>query len=227
MPGPFDAVSNSPGATLRPNTQCDAIKKETKVLTQEQLDFYRENGYLLVKGVFTSGEAAALRAEAHALIDLCTRRRMSMPRGARRSGAMTKTSLLHCHDVQFYSAMLTQLLVDDRLTGGAADIIGSPNVQLHHNKLFIKPPEKGSPFPMHQDRPFFPHDNDTMITAIIHFDDAPVEKGCVRVVPGSHKLGPVPHIFQRVAGTCRWTSIRWNRRWRARRRRATCSSSPT
>ena len=33
-----------------------------------------------------------------------------------------------------------------------------------------------------------------MIAAIIHFDDAPLEKGCVRVVPGSYKNGPLPHL---------------------------------
>ena len=104
-----------------------------------------------------------------------------------------KTSLLHCHDVQFYAASFSRLIVDERLTGAAADIMGTPNVQLHHTKMFIKPPEKGSPFPLHQDQPYFPHDNDSMIAAIIHFDDAPKEKGCVRVVPGSHKLGPLHH----------------------------------
>jgi ectoine hydroxylase-related dioxygenase (phytanoyl-CoA dioxygenase family) len=33
-----------------------------------------------------------------------------------------------------------------------------------------------------------------MMAAILHFDDAPEEKGCVRVVPGSHKLGPLEHL---------------------------------
>ena len=79
------------------------------------------------------------------------------------------------------------------LTDRAADIIG-PNIQLHHTKMFIKPPAKGAPFPMHQDFPYFPHQHHTMIAAIIHFDDAPIEKGCVRVVPGSHKLGPLEHL---------------------------------
>jgi len=46
---------------------------------------------------------------------------------------------------------------------------------------------------MHQDYPYFPHERHTMLAAIVHFDDAPVEKGCVRVVPGSHKLGPLEH----------------------------------
>jgi phytanoyl-CoA hydroxylase len=79
------------------------------------------------------------------------------------------------------------------MTSIAAAIIGTENVQLHHTKMFIKPPEKGSPFPMHQDHPFFPHERHSMIAAIFHFDDAPLEKGCVCVVPGSHKLGPLPH----------------------------------
>jgi ectoine hydroxylase-related dioxygenase (phytanoyl-CoA dioxygenase family) len=82
------------------------------------------------------------------------------------------------------------MMLDPRFTSIAQSIIG-PNVQLHHSKMFIKPPEKGSPFPMHQDYPYFPHDKNSMIAAIIHFDDAPIEKGCVRVYPGTHKLGPI------------------------------------
>jgi ectoine hydroxylase-related dioxygenase (phytanoyl-CoA dioxygenase family) len=165
------------------------------MLSPEQLKFYQENGYLHVKGLFTREEAAAFRQEAHALIDRLQKiSTVEATWESAREVTMTKTSLLHCHDVQFQSALLTRLIVDERLTGVAADIIGTPNVQLHHNKLFIKPPEKGSPFPMHQDRPFFPHDKDSMIAAIIHFDDAPLAKGCVRVVPGSHKLGPIEHL---------------------------------
>lgn len=103
-----------------------------------------------------------------------------------------KTVIHHCHNVQFYSAALGALLLDSRFTDIAAEIVG-PNVQLHHNKMFIKPLENGSPFPMHQDHPYFPHERHTMTAAIFHFDDAPVEKGCVRIVPSSHKLGPLQH----------------------------------
>ncbi len=165
------------------------------MLTKEQLDFYNENGYVLVRGLLTPEEAAAFREEAHALIDRLRKvREVDATWGsARRMKGAEQTQLLHCHDVQFYSAAFSRLIVDDRLTSAASSIVG-PNVQLHHTKMFIKPPEKGSPFPMHQDCPFFPHDNHTMFAAIIHFDDAPEEKGCVRVVPGSHKLGPIPHI---------------------------------
>lgn len=165
------------------------------MLTAEQVAFYQENGYLLVKGMFTKAEAAAWREEGTALIQRVNSLHHQDPtwRGAREVTSVA-TKLYHCHDVQFYSAAFSKLIVDDRLTGAASQIIGSPNVQLHHTKMFIKPPEKGSPFPMHQDAPFFPHEKHSMIAAIIHFDDAPLEKGCVRVVPGSHRLGLIAEI---------------------------------
>lgn len=166
------------------------------MLTGEELEFYRENGYLLVKGLLTSEEAAECRRECHALAErLSAQQSIDATWGSARAAVAEakETKVLHCHNVQFYSATFTRLLVHDRLTGIAADIIGSPNVQLHHTKMFIKPPEKGSPFPMHQDYPYFPHDRHSMIAVILHFDDAPIEKGCVRVVPGSHKLGPLEH----------------------------------
>ena len=163
------------------------------MLTDEQKQFYADNGYVLVPGLLTPDEAAQYRTESHDLAArLSALRSINSTWGSANTVTDKPTQLLHCHDVQFQSAAFARLIVDERVAGVAADIIG-PNVQLHHTKMFIKPPEKGSPFPMHQDAPFFPHENHSMIAAIIHFDDAPLEKGCVRVVPGSHKLGMLPH----------------------------------
>ena len=169
------------------------------MLTEEQIEFYRQNGYLLVKGLLSRDEAGLYRQECHDLARrLSAHGNISAAWGSARKAVANAENavILHCHNVQFHSAAFSKLIVDDRLTGAASDIIGSPNVQLHHTKMFIKPPEKGAPFPMHQDYPYFPHDRNTMMAAIIHFDDAPVERGCVRVVPGSHKLGPLTHIAE-------------------------------
>jgi ectoine hydroxylase-related dioxygenase (phytanoyl-CoA dioxygenase family) len=160
-------------------------------------DFHKD-GFVLVKGLLSKSEAEAYRAECHALSDrLRARHQIDATWGSAMgaAGAMmaAKTELYHCHDVQFQSALFAQLIVDPRFTDICAACMGSENVQLHHTKMFIKPPEKGSPFPMHQDKPFFPHDRDSMMAAIFHFDDAPLEKGCLRVVPGSHLLGDLPH----------------------------------
>jgi len=162
----------------------------------EYIEQYREQGYVLVPGLFSGDEAAALRQDMHDLAERLSRTHnidatWGSARAAVKEAATTK--ILHCHNAQFYSARVTQLLCDPRFTDHAAAFMGSENVQLHHTKMFIKPPEKGSPFPMHQDAPFFPHDRHTMMAAIVHFDDAPLEKGCLRVVPGSHKNGILEH----------------------------------
>ena len=168
------------------------------MISIEQKKFYDDNGYLFVKGILSKEEAAAYRAEAHALIDrVALRGSVEATWDSAKELAMQKTSLKHCHNVQFESACFSQLICDPRIIDIAAAVMETPNVQLHHNKLFIKPPAKGSPFPMHQDHPYFPHENHSMIAAIIHFDDAPEEKGCVRVVPGSHKQGPIKHESDR------------------------------
>ena len=167
------------------------------MLSPEQVGLYREQGFLLVKGVLSKAEAAEIRAECHALAErLSAHKNMDATWGSAREGVMgaTETQILHCHNVQFYSAAFTRLICDERFVGIAAALMDTPNVQLHHTKMFIKPPERGSPFPMHQDHPFFPHDRHSMIAGVFHFDDAPIEKGCIRVVPGSHANGPVEHV---------------------------------
>lgn len=154
-------------------------------LSAGQLAAYEANGFVLVKGLLSREEAAFYRAEVHAL---------DARQGATNAtwaSVKGETVLSHSHDVHFKSAAFTRLLLDPRLTSIAQDLIG-PNVQLHHNKMFIKPPEKGSPFPLHQDYPYFPHRDHSMIAAILHFDDAPADRGCLCVYPGSHKLGPLP-----------------------------------
>lgn len=163
------------------------------MLTQDQINFYQENGYLLVKGLLSKDEAAFYRSLSHALIDRLSQQRSVEATWGSAKELAKETKLHHCHDVQFYDAAFSRLIVDERMMDAASALMATENIQLHHSKMFIKPPAKGSPFPMHQDQPYFPHRDHTMTAVIVHFDDAPEEKGCVRVVPGSHKLGPLPH----------------------------------
>jgi len=157
-------------------------------LTDSQKQFFQDNGYILIKNVISKAEAAALRQDMHDLVD-----RLSKFKNVDATWDSAKdqgTKIYHSHDVQWHCSSVSRLLTDSRLTSLMQGCIG-PNVQLHHTKMFIKPPENGSAFPMHQDHPYFPHEKHTMAAVIIHFDDAPPEKGCVAVYPGSHKLGPI------------------------------------
>ncbi|MBI1927622.1 phytanoyl-CoA dioxygenase family protein [Candidatus Poribacteria bacterium] len=170
------------------------------MLTPEQIQFYKDNGYLLVEKVFTAEEIDECVRETDAMFERVQQsgRRLEATWGGKWREAqipkeeLGKTSVLSIHNMQYHSAVFTRMLVHPKLTEVLADLIG-PNVQLHHTKLHVKPPEKGSPFPLHQDYDYFPHEKDTMTAAVIHLEDATVESGCLCVLPGSHKLGPLGH----------------------------------
>src|SRR5579884_3064607 len=96
-----------------------ATAPRTAYLTDEQLAFYRENGYILIKGLLSPQEAADYRRECHELAErLSQARNIDATWGSAREGVAgaADTRILHCHDVQFQSAAFSKLIVDDRLT---------------------------------------------------------------------------------------------------------------
>lgn len=162
------------------------------MLTEQQIRHYRDQGYVVVNDIFTADELARMEEEFDGIIERRTKAKANLEvvwSGDWKNKYRPDQIIIHTHDLQAYSAYWTRMLVHDRFTEALADCIGTPNVQLHHTKLFQKPPEKGAAFPMHQDKPYFPHEHDTMMAAIIHLSDATPDMGCLRVYPGSHKLG--------------------------------------
>ena len=72
------------------------------------------------------------------------------------------------------------------------------------DQFVVKGPEGGMAFSWHQDSGYVvgnggPSDHAPYLTCWCPLDDATVENGTVRVVPGSHRAGILPH--QRLAGS--------------------------
>ncbi|MAE62678.1 MAG: phytanoyl-CoA dioxygenase [Phycisphaeraceae bacterium] len=170
------------------------------MLNDEQIEQYHRDGYILASGLFGGAQLDELEREFDAIID----RRMKNRARIRTvwQGDWNQDPSLHListHDLQAYSAAWTRALVEPAFVDTIAQVIG-PNVQLHHTKMFQKPPEKGAGFPMHQDHPYFPHDHDTMIAAVIHLSEATEEMGCLCFYPGSHRQGPIETYKQPDGG---------------------------
>jgi len=156
--------------------------------------FFDENGYYVARGIFAPDEVRKLEED----FDRIVAQLQSGPEeaNARWGGEEMRrldggqSVIIHTHNVQCYSARWMAALLHPRFLRIATSILG-PDVILHHTKLFQKPAEEGSPFPMHQDWTYFPSVKDSMIAGIIHVTDATDEMGCLRVYPGSHRLGRV------------------------------------
>eukprot|EP01048_Picozoa_sp_COSAG05_P025018 COSAG05_NODE_6162_length_1010_cov_2.522503_2_plen_92_part_00 len=76
-------------------------------LTEAEVAQWHDQGYVLARGVFSKEEAAALRAEAHALAERLQARGLSPALGSQRQGGWASASLVDdgpralqgCHNV--------------------------------------------------------------------------------------------------------------------------------
>ena len=72
------------------------------------------------------------------------------------------------------------------------DLIG-PDIRLFHLTVWPKDAGSGAYVSWHQDATYFALDPICHVTAWVALTDAPVEAGCMEVVPGSHRLGQLRH----------------------------------
>ena len=168
-------------------------------LTQEQKDFFDANGFLRLEQVFSPAEVDALSRELDEVIHtFCVPSRGwegPWRKHYLKGDEELKAQLVAIHELPYYSAAWARAVLKERLVEAVSDLIG-PEVELHHVTLHAKAPEYGTPFPMHQDYPFYAHESGAYLDALVHVDAASEENGCMQFLAGSHKLGPLEHVLE-------------------------------
>ena len=155
---------------------------------------FKEKGFCVINNLFNSDIIDTLSSEFDRIVSQLQKSGENI--NARWSSELTKdieqseTQVIHTHNVQSYSAEMMAMIQSKIFLDNVEKLIG-PDIILHHSKLFLKPPGNGSAFPLHQDWSYFPTEKNSMIAAVIHLTDSDEEMGCMRIVPGSHKLGTI------------------------------------
>ena len=155
---------------------------------------FKEKGFCVINNLFNSDIVDTLSSEFDRIVSQLQKSGENI--NARWSSELTKdieqseTQVIHTHNVQSYSAEMMAMIQSKIFLDNVEKLIG-PDIILHHSKLFLKPPGNGSAFPLHQDWSYFPTEKNSMIAAVIHLSESDEEMGCMRIVPGSHKLGTI------------------------------------
>ena len=160
------------------------------MISKEDVEFYKENGYLTVEHVLSEDEVQDLRrvtddfveqsrqvSEHNNVYDLESDHSPQNPRVRR-----IKNPNLH-HSI--YDRTLRHPAILDIVS----QLIG-PGIRYQSSKMNLKCPSVGSPVQWHQDWSFYPQTNDDMLAVGVTIDDMTLDNGCLLIVPGSH-LGPV------------------------------------
>ena len=84
-------------------------------------------------------------------------------------------------------AFWVRLISDERLLDIAEQFVG-PDIALFASHYISKPPFTGQPVLWHQDGGYWPLEPMKVVTLWLAVDRADRENGCMRVIPGTHKL---------------------------------------
>lgn len=101
-----------------------------------------------------------------------------------------------------YEPRLRALAYQPELLALAAELLGD-EPELLQDQALLKPPGIGREKPWHQDKAFFDLKPDAPAFGVwIALDRTGPENGCMHVVPGSHRAGPVVHFNRRDFQIC-------------------------
>jgi ectoine hydroxylase-related dioxygenase (phytanoyl-CoA dioxygenase family) len=155
------------------------------MLSEAQLAAYRNDGFVVIPGVFSLAEVAELRAVTDEFVcnsvkvaandevyDLEDSHSAAEPR-------VRRIKAPHAHHETYRRASRHPAVV-----ALLEELWGS--VRFDTGKLNMKSAGYGSPIEWHQDWAFYPHTNDDLAAVGIMLDDFTPENGPMMMIPGSH-----------------------------------------
>lgn len=165
------------------------------MLSGAQIEFYREQGHLLVEDVIEPALLARLRGATEEMIE--------------RSRAVAASDAIYDLDEGHSAASprLTRIKSPHLNVPGFDQVMQAPKVKavlqallgsvvrLQTSKLNTKAPGGGAAVEWHQDWAFYPHTNDDLLAIGLMLADVDEANGPLMVVPGTHK-GPVLSHFR-------------------------------
>lgn len=161
-------------------------------LTEQQVNFFREQGYLVVENVFTAAEVSAFQHACDEIMRQAQGLSASTDRLKMKVFEDSTKLVQQVGDPHEMSGVWLDLVKDVRLLDMVEALLG-PNLMVYYSQLMMKAPRQGFTAPWHQDFAFFPHTSAEILACTVAIDDATPENGCIRVIPSSHKLGLINH----------------------------------
>lgn len=147
-----------------------------KVLTRDAVEAFRRDGFHFPVRVLPEEEARGFRSklEAHE---------------AAQGGPIASNMR---HKVHLLFPWAADLVRHARILVAVEDVLG-PYILCWTTNFFIKEANNPAFVSWHQDATYWGLDPDDVVTAWVALSDAPVESGALEFLPGSHRMGQLPH----------------------------------
>ena len=136
-------------------------------LTNEQIDFFKKNGFIKLKQVFSAGAVLKLRAELISLL----KKEFNVDPDKEAHNRFLSLELIWPDN-----ALLRAYVLSPRLGQISADLLDVPAVRLYHDNVLAKQSGCGRT-PWHFDDHHFPLDTNDVVTAWVPAQPIPIEMG--------------------------------------------------
>lgn len=171
-----------------------------RMVTAEEKAAFEENGFHVLRGALTLDEVEHYRD--------AMRRLFQAPSDHPYASSLTSCDLppdqcdlanprayWNGFDLPLFDDRFYDLIFHPKIALTMDALIG-PDINFYETCFVTKFPRfPGSFRDWHQDSDYFdPQTNDRNAAAILYLDDMDADSGATGVVPGSHKLGPLPHV---------------------------------
>jgi hypothetical protein len=160
-------------------------------LSDEQVRFFRQNGYLTGVRMLTAEQIETLRTELEKLMDPQCPRHLFYEYHSNESADPNRI-LFHALGAWRLSPAFHDLLWNPAFLVPASQLLGG-SVRFWHDQLFVKPAHHGGVVAWHQDYSYWTRTKPLAhLTCWIGLDDSTPANGCVQYVPGSHQWPDLP-----------------------------------
>lgn len=167
-------------------------KRRQWLLSEDQLQFYHENGYVVGPRLLDEEQIEALRSQLNGLTQPDhPGQDLWYEYHSNESGDPDQV-LFHALGAWRIAPGFHDILWHAPFTTAASQLLQGP-VRFWHDQLFCKPAGHGGVVAWHQDYSYWTRTRPMAhLTCWIGLDDSTVENGCVHYIPGSHQWNLLP-----------------------------------
>jgi ectoine hydroxylase-related dioxygenase (phytanoyl-CoA dioxygenase family) len=161
-------------------------------LTDEQVAFYHEQGYLAGVKILTEEQIAKLQAELMEFFSPQHSGQELWYEYHTNESNVPDTVLFHALGAWRIRPSFHDILWHPAFTVAASQLLGGA-VRFWHDQLFCKPARHGGVVAWHQDYSYWTRTRPMAhLTCWIGLDDSTKDNGCVHYIPGSHRWELLP-----------------------------------
>lgn len=158
-------------------------------ITEEQIQFYQENGYVQLLNVLTPAELEHARTALDEVMQMQLDESHDLSRTAEQKKIFVqKVNMWQVHDG------LRQYVFNHKIAEIARQLSRANTIRLWHDHALIKMPGDSKASSWHQDLPYWPMQEAGSLSCWMALDNVTVENGCMAFVPGSHRFGRLEPI---------------------------------